>query len=469
MAKKSTVKNFSDVTNYIVSLDDESSVLDGYTPAEPTEWIHTGNYLYNAHISGSLLCGLANNSVMTIAGDPKTGKSFLGYNLMRYLQFLGYTIYYFETEHSLNKKRMINHNLDPKRIVIRQPEVVDDIIIPLTKLTNDLLNAKDNGWELPKIAIFIDSITALNSIKQFKDAESGVAKQDMGTVAKDLKRLFTMMTVRLGKLFIPWVNMAHVYEKDMGHFRKRTPTGGNGALFMSTVISMLKKNEDKDKDTKQRLGIYITSEIVESRYSKPYNVTFKLSFEKGMNPYYGLHEFVSWDTCGIDKGKFVDLVDIAHELLKKKVLNIPNFTQKHFTYSDFRNNLSKAKSENLDGQIEELIRLGYLDVVSEGVNPTYKFTKLLLEKAYKDGEYTPIDGKVGVVNKGSNNYIVRHLGVTLKPNQIFNGRVFTLNVLMNIDEKVIRPIFEFNGDDVDEDIDEDTGEIYEDDIISQHF
>ena len=40
--------------------------------------------------------------------------------------------------------------------------------------------------------------------------------------------------------------------------------------------------------------------------AKPTNIKFHISFNKGMNPYIGLEEYISWDTCGVERGRFIN-------------------------------------------------------------------------------------------------------------------------------------------------------------------
>ena len=499
--------DFSSTTEFLSQFN-KSVVLEDYQEIEPAEWIHTGNYLYNAHISGSLLKGAASNRIITIGGDPKTGKSYLIYNLMRELIKMGYIIMLNETEGALDKERLRNQGLDLTKIMFppEPPETVDDILNPAIQMTSILLADKRAGKPIPKIAIVTDSYTALNSAKQYADAEAGESKQDMGTVAKDLKKFFNMLSARCNYLQIPIFGTCHVYDKDMGNFRKKVPTGGNGAIFLSSVITLLTKNDDRDED-KQRIGIFINSEIVESRFSLPKNIRIYLPFHKGMNPYWGLQNFVSWSICGIDRGKFVDLVDLADELLKKKMFTIGEFQSpiaKVFTKKDL-SFLAKAKSEYLDEQIAELTELGYVKKIND---TEYSFTSKIKERLYtydsviaklekelnninvelkkaekekiditdiseaakvlegkisalkgksdderKEVRYEPIAGVVGIANPKSGQWIVKHLGKVVKDVELLTDQVFTQEVLKALDDKVIRPMFEFSKDKV-KDLDE---------------
>lgn len=457
MAKKQAPKfkgsnQFKDTQEFLSQFGG-GVLLEDYKEIDPEMWIHTGNYLYNAHISGSMMKGVPSNRIITIAGDPKTGKSFLLFNIMHFLQEKGYHIYFFETEGAPDKERLKNQLIDMNKVTIppEPVETVDDIIIPLTRMTEQMKKDKKAGHEIPRVAVFIDSLTALNSQKQYDDAMKGVAKQDMGTVAKDLKRLFNMMAARCGYLQIPTICTAHVYEKDMGNFRKRVPTGGNAAIFLSSVISMLKKTDERDDD-RQRTGIIVTSEIVESRFSKPKDVTFYLAFQKGMNPYFGLQEYLSWENCGIARGKMVDFVDLAGEMISKKQLQKASFDTKKITKSDFKKHLSKAKLEAIDAYLMHHKENGW---ITEDEDGNYIFTEKCKKLHYdSNGKYKPIesDKKVHFPNPSSTNWIARHLDEAFPTQVMFRPKVFTKEVLEELDKNVIIPMFEFRKEELDESI-----------------
>jgi RecA/RadA recombinase len=399
--------NFSDLNNYISQFDSEGALLEDYSEIETFDWIHSGNYLFNAQISGSLLKGYPINRITTIAGDPKTGKSFLAFNAVESLQKMGYFVWIFETEHSPDKDRFKNQNIDPKMVRFTQPETSKDIIIPLAQVSEGMRKTKREFIEknkdatpdeirdaLPKLAVVIDSISGLNSSKQVRDAvEESKVVTDMGTIAREIKLLFNMMTVRLGKLGIPVICTAHVYEKDMGNFKEKTVSGGLGSVFLSSIVAALTKRPERvdsydadGKKTKIKTGIFVKSHVVESRYSTgEKDIELYISTRTGMQPYLGLHHFVNWELCGIDKGKFVDYIDLAGELLSKKMATKSDFVSgKKFKIKDLYDLISKAKQESFEQNLKEDIEDGILEVVG-GVaeyNPKkiqkFKFLKTIL-------------------------------------------------------------------------------------------
>lgn len=465
MAKKAAA-DFSDINKFLGTIDSNSGLLEDYKEIEPTMWIHTGNYLYNAHLSGSLLRGVPNNKIITIAGDPKTGKSYLVFNIMRGLIAAGYHIYFFETENSPDKERVRNQMIDMKKVTISQPETIEEIIVPLTKLTEAMKDAKKADGKYPKVAIIIDSISTLNSQKQINDALAGEMKADMGTVAKQLKQLYNMMAIRTGKLEMPMICTAHIYDKQIEGttHKKRTASGGMAAIYLSSIVPFLRKNVERDKETKEKLGIHIISDIEEGRFARPTQIKTYVSFTKGMNPFVGLEDYVSWDVCGLDKGKFVDLADLANEMLIKKVVTIDNITEKVVTRADFNKHMSKPKLEFIDQHIKWMIENGYMALSKDGKG--FNFTKKVLKQwvSADKGKYFPIEGQVGIVNKASSQWIVKHLGKAVPMKEFYTKEVFTDAVLKELDEKVIKPKFYFGDNKAEETVEktDDLDDFYKD-------
>ncbi len=453
------VNDFAAVNEFMAQFgnDDTASLVDDYEETEPTDWIHTGHYLFNAHISGSLRKGYPVGKVVTIPGDPKTGKSYLLMNGFREAQKKGYFVRLWETENAPDKNRFLKQGIDPKQIRISQPETVAQIIVEFTQLTETLLKMKKEGKPLPKIAVAIDSLTVLNSQKQYDDALEGNIKADMGTVAKDIIQLFNMMTVRCGKLGILWLNTMHVYEKEIKGYQNRvkTPSGGTGPMYMSSVVPMLTKRYLTDLDAEGKYtkhGVLVTSTIFESRYSQHHDVDLYINFEKGMNEFLGLQDYVGWDVCGIERGKTTDFVDVAYELFTKKVVTYDNIVGHAFTLTGLKKALTESKFEFIKYSLDKMIEEGY--VKDMGVD-AYQFTKKILtkfeeapkkdstEKAWKY-KYKTGEVQIAVPNASSPNWAVKHLGRAVPTQELFTAEVFTQEVIAQIDEKKIIPKFKLS-------------------------
>ena len=108
-------KQISTLASKLIKLGGEDAkLLDDFKRTEVTRWLDTGSLILNAHLSGSLKNGAPYGEMMTIAGDPKTGKSFLAINIAVKCLLSGGTVYYYETEGSPIRDRMANNALNTK-------------------------------------------------------------------------------------------------------------------------------------------------------------------------------------------------------------------------------------------------------------------------------------------------------------------------------------------------------------------
>jgi len=306
MAKKSTSKEFS-----FLDLDKELSKIKGFetgsiltenTFSEVDEWIPTGNYLLNAQLSGTLFGGIPNTRSLGLIGDPGTGKSFVCLNVAREAQKKGYDVIYCDTEGAIDKSSAIKFGIDPDKVRYQPIKTVTEFQTFVTNLLELVKKARERGNQ-PKILLVLDSLGMLSTDKELNDAISGKNAADMGAKAKELRKLFRVITLDLTAAKIPLVCTNHVYAGG-GFFPTKESSGGDGPIFAMSVISFLSKAQLKEGNSTTKTGIIVTSNLKKSRFTVPEPVKFHISFANGMNPYVGLQDFISWEACGIGRGKF---------------------------------------------------------------------------------------------------------------------------------------------------------------------
>jgi RecA/RadA recombinase len=303
MAK--TTKEFS-----FLELDKELSKIAGFetgsiladnTFSDVDDWIPTGNYLLNAQLSGTLFGGIPNTRSLGLMGDPGTGKSFVCLNVTREAQKKGYNVIYCDTEGAIDRSTATKFGIDPHQIRYQPIKTVTEFQTFVSNLLDLVKKAKLNGAQ-PKILLILDSLGMLSTDKELRDAIEGKNAADMGAKAKELRKLFRVITLDLTQAKIPLVCTNHVYAGG-GYLPTKESSGGDGPIFAMSVISFLSKAQLKEGNSTTKTGIIVTSNLKKSRFTIPEPVKFHISFLNGMNPYVGLQEFVSWEACGIARGK----------------------------------------------------------------------------------------------------------------------------------------------------------------------
>lgn len=307
MAKKTNVSNnnfsFLELDKQLSKISgfETGSILENNEFSEPNEYINTGNYLLNAQLSGTLFGGVSNNRSMGIVGDPQTGKTFLCLNIAREMQKKGYNVIYCDTEAGVDKQIAKKFGIDTTRMRYQPIKTVNEFKFFVANLIELVSKIKKEGKDL-KIALFLDSLGMLTTDKEIIDALKGRNSMDMGLKSKELRSLFRVITLDLTSAKIPLICTNHTTTGGIGTFiTTKEASGGDGPIFaMSNVIFLSKAQLKEDGTT--RTGIIVTSTPKKTRFTRPHTIKFHISFINGMNPYIGLQDFVSWDTCGIQRG-----------------------------------------------------------------------------------------------------------------------------------------------------------------------
>jgi len=160
-------------------------------------------------------------------------------------------------------------------------------------------------------------------------------------------------------------------------------SGGGGLVYSASVILALSKAQIKEGTV--QTGIIVTAKSLKNRFGKPHTIKFHIRWDKGMNRFIGMEEYISWETCGIEKGNII--------------------SQKEF------DKLSEKDQAN--------------------AHP--------FEFEGKETQYF-------VPRETARNFIIRHLGRGVSPYELFTEQVFTHDVLSQINEKKIKPKFSYGID-----------------------
>jgi RecA/RadA recombinase len=345
-----------------------------------TEWIDTGNYHLNAVFSGDLFGGIPNNRTICLAGESGTGKTFLLLNMCREAQKKGYYVIYYDTEGAVDVDSIQNFGVDPEKFDHQPMSDLAKFRTSVTTLCKKMMEAKEKGYKTPKIMVCLDSLGMLATTKEIDDAMSGNSAADM-TRAKMIRSLFRIITSDLTGLGIPFIFTNHTYAST-GMFPTINLSGGGGLVYSASVILALSKAQIKEGTI--QTGIIVTVKTLKNRFGKPIPIKFHIRWDKGMNRFIGMEEYISWETCGIQKGNIISQKD--YDKLSEK---------------------DKAEA----GPFQ-----------SNG-NTVY---------------FVP--------RETARNFIVKHLGKGVSPYDLFTEEVFNHDVLTQINEKKIKGKFSYGID-----------------------
>lgn len=332
---KSKKFTFDDLNAELANLNPLGSVMEHSNFSEVTEWIDTGNYHLNACVSGSLFGGWPNNRSCSVAGPSGTGKTFLVLNSVARAVEMGYNVVYYDSEAAVDREQMVKFGIDVSKVNYQPVNTVQEFRTSVTTLTHKMQEVKRNGGEIPKIMIILDSAGNLATQKEIDDAVSGSEKSDM-TRSKILKSIFRIIMTPLADLKIPFIFTNHTYMTQ-DFISRQVAGGGTGPEYAASIVLFLTKAQLKEGA--EKTGIIVTAKPNKNRFAKPHPIKFHLHYTKGMNPYVGLENYVSWETCGITKG----VIEKGQKIPKASARNwicehldhtVPNsefFTEKVFT------------------------------------------------------------------------------------------------------------------------------------------
>lgn len=266
-----------------------SIVADGETSAEFSGFIDTGSYILNAVMSGSLYGGIPNNKITAFAGESATGKTFFVLGVVQ--QFLndnptGGVIYY-DTEAAVTKQMMEARGIDTKRVVVAEPDTIQKFKTHALKILESYEKKPKEGR--PPMLMVLDSLGLLSTNKEVEDSLEGKDVRDM-TKSQVIKAAFRVLTLKLAQVQVPMLVTNHVYEVVGSYVPTKEMGGGSGLKYAASTIAYLSKRKEKDGDG-EIIGNLIKVKMHKSRLSKEnQEVSVLLSYEKGLDRYYGLLE-----------------------------------------------------------------------------------------------------------------------------------------------------------------------------------
>lgn len=257
----------------------------------PKYWLRTGSKRLNA-VLGSRLMGIPYGKLITLAGEPSSGKSLLGLRLVGKAQQDGAVVAWVDIENSFDPDWARTQGLDPGEEVLgdnnellgytnlalfqpafgtfgktkkekkkekdekqsrrgKKTEEADDAAVMKTRLqtAEELLDSVEKWMILQrrlnadvKIALGLDSTTALQPAEEM---EAGMTEQNMRTRLSlaPLLNLFTKDMVQLASNTNALVVLISQLRKNPSKMfgDPRYVPGGNGVLFYPSIIAWMRR------------------------------------------------------------------------------------------------------------------------------------------------------------------------------------------------------------------------------------
>lgn len=291
---------------------------------DPTDWISTNNYALNYLISGDFTRGIPLGKVTMFAGESGSGKSFIvSGNIVKNAQSQGIFVVLIDTENALDEQWLQNIGVDTdeSKLLKLNMAMIDDVAKLISAFTKEYRQLPEE--ERPKVLIVLDSMGMLLTPTDVNQFETGDLKGDMGRKPKALNALVRNCVNMFGDLNIGMVVTNHTYESQDMFNPDQKISGGNGAIFASSIVVAMRKlnlKEDSDgKKTSDIHGIRSVCKIMKTRYSKPFEtIQVKIPYETGIDPYSGLTDLFESRGVLVKDGNGLKFTDMdTGEVIKK--------------------------------------------------------------------------------------------------------------------------------------------------------
>jgi len=404
MAKNSGVFSFNDLNKEMSKNSKWGGLMsDGAGVSAITEYIPVGNYICNACLTGSLFGGIPNNRSTCLSGESGVGKTYLLLNIAREAQKKNYFVIWYDSENAIEASQLKQFGVDPSMFRYEPVGTVQEFKTNITQTVELLIEKKESGMEIPKVLFILDSVGNLASAKEVSDALSGSDKADM-TKAKQIRSIFRILMQKMGVIGGTFVFSNHVYAATDTYVPTSYQAGGKGLVYGSSCILNLSKAKLREGTDNTQTGIIVTAKPEKNRFCKPTTVKFYISFRTGMNPFVGLEDYISWERCGIDRGKFITESEALKSGEDYPKITTKDGEVKYFVQSDTGRNVccddgtclpwkqlfspqvfSKSRLERLDKYIQEEFKY------ADGTNP---------EDVFEEDNEPDEDVSVGDLIKG---------------------------------------------------------------------
>jgi len=338
MAKKEGEFSFNDLNNLMTKTSQWGGLMsDGAGVSEITDYIPTGNYLLNACLTGSMFKGIPNNRSVAFSGESGVGKTYLLLNVAREAQKKGKFVIWYDSENAIDIHQINTFGIDPTKFRYEPVGTVQEFRTSITNVVDTLIEQKQSGNKIPEVIFILDSVGNLATQKEVDDAKSGSEKADM-TRPKVIRSIFRILMSKLGIIGATFCFSNHTYQS-MDLFSQTQQSGGQGLVYGASIILNMSKAKLKEDGGTNQTGIRVISKPQKNRFCKPIPIEFHISFVRGMNPYVGLQDFISWERCGIQRGKFVTAKEYEKDPENTIKFDAPSGETMYFVGSETARNI----------------------------------------------------------------------------------------------------------------------------------
>lgn len=266
--------------------------------------VGTGSYALNKVLSGKYSGGMRVGGFLEIWGESSTGKTIFLSHIFKEAQKLGYYTGIADNEFSYDSNFAKLMGVDPEKLLYYPGETVPDCFAWMEKVIKEI---RQKDLNTP-IVLGLDSMAGQGDEEREKDSVGEFNNMDgarrAGEISATLRRFNPLLYKN--KVLVVLINQTRSKVGVMNADPTTKSGGGKSLEFYCAASIKLTSNKTSDvilDSGKQPEGIQGRIKCTKNKTSVPFRqCTFKLSFESGLDPYFGLTEWLVKDGILEQKG-----------------------------------------------------------------------------------------------------------------------------------------------------------------------
>lgn len=287
-------------------------------------FVSTGSYALNRVISGNYLDGIPIGMLTQFMGEASTAKTVFATHILKDAQNKGYYSVLVDSENAYNPDFAKSLGINPEKLIYTAPETLEDCF---QVIQDTIVAIREVDKDTP-IVIAYDSI-AVSPSKAEYEAENYEGNNMQGAVrAKATGACLRKINPLLRKYKVALVVINQIRNKIGVMYGDPTTlaAGGKSLEYYLGVNMKTISNKTSDlikDDNKKVIGIQGKIRNTKNKVAVPFReTTFKLLYDKGLDPFEGLIDCLIEDGLVIRSGAWYTLVSSGEKFQRKDLDNI---------------------------------------------------------------------------------------------------------------------------------------------------
>ena len=263
-----------------------------------SEFISTGCYALNRVITGKYSKGMPVGGILQLQGNSSTGKTLFATTFLTAAQKEGWYVKLLDAENTFSQEFGVKLGIDPKTLLYSTPTTLEGAF-------NDVVSTIKEIRQLDKktpILLIIDSVAVLATEEELSRDNVGTTSNTDGArraliFGSMLRRVNTVLKEQRATLVV--INQIRSKINVMYGNPETTAAGGKALeYYLSTDLKCVsnKTSHVVKDDNKKPTGITGEIKVVKNKLGIPFQeCSFRVEFDKGLDPYYGLEELLKED------------------------------------------------------------------------------------------------------------------------------------------------------------------------------